>query len=61
MTNQGKYFAINSSLCEYDHKSETENAQPEIGTNGASGTWRNPLGDGYGSGFSLPCVSGFTI
>ena len=45
-------------MSEYDHKCETRNAEPEIGTAGSSQTRRNPQVDGSGSGFDLPRVSG---
>ena len=52
-----QYFTIHSSISECDRQCETRNAQPEIGTDGSSQTRRNPLVDGYGSGFGLPRVS----
>ena len=58
MTYQCQYFTINSSISECDHKYETRNAEPEIGTDGSSQTWRNLPVDGYGSGVGLPRVSG---
>jgi len=61
VTNQGQYFTINSRISEYDHKCETRNAEPEIGTDRSSQTRRNPRVDGYGSRFGPPrvCGSGF--
>jgi hypothetical protein len=58
---QGQYFTINSSISECDHKCETRNAEPEIGTNGSSLTRQNPRVDGNRSGFGPPrvCGSGF--
>jgi len=58
VTYQCQYFTINSSISECDHKYETRNAEPEIGTDGSSQTRRNPRVDGYGSGFGPPRVSG---
>ena len=61
VTYHGQYFTINSHISECDHKCETRNAEPEIGTDGSSQTRRNPRVDGYGSGFGPPrvCRSGF--
>jgi len=61
VTYHGQYFTINSHISECDHKCETQNAEPEIGTDGSSQTRRNPRVDGYGSGFGTPrvCGSGF--
>jgi hypothetical protein len=61
VTYHGQYFTINSRISECDHKCETRNAEPEIGTDGSSQTRRNPRVDGYGSGFGPPrvCGSGF--
>ena len=61
VTYHGQYFTINSHISECDHKCETRNAEPEIGTDGSSLTRRNPQVDGYGSGFGPPrvCGSGF--
>ena len=61
VTYQGQYFTIISSISECDHKCETRNAEPEIGPDGSSQTWRNPRVDGYWSGFGPPrvCGSGF--
>jgi len=58
---QCQYFEINSSISECDHKWETRNAVPEIGTDGSSQTQRNLSVDRYGSRFGLPrvCRSGF--
>jgi len=53
-----RYFTINSSISECDHKCETQNVEPEIGTNGSSLTRLNPRVDGYGSRFGPPRVSG---
>jgi hypothetical protein len=47
-------FTINSSISERDHKCETRNAVPEIGTDGSSQPRRNPPVDGYGSQFGPP-------
>jgi len=58
VTYHGQYFTINSRISECDHKYETRNAEPEIGTDGSSQTRRNPLVDGYGSGFGPPRVRG---
>jgi len=58
VTYQCQYFTISSSISEYDHKCETQNAEPEIGPDGSSQTRRNPRVDGYGSGFGPPRVSG---
>jgi len=55
---QCQYFTIDSSISEYDHKCETRNTEPEIGTDGSSQTWRNPRVDGNGSRFGPPRVSG---
>jgi hypothetical protein len=49
---------IISSISECDHKCETQNAEPEIGTDGSSQTRQHRPGDGYGSGFGPPRVSG---
>jgi len=61
VTYHGQYFTINSRISECDHKCETRNAEPEIGTNGSGQTRRNLRVDGYGSGFCPPrvCGSGF--
>jgi len=61
VTYHGQYLTINSRISECDHKCESRNAEPEIGTDGSSQTRRNPLVDGYGSGFGPPrvCRSGF--
>jgi len=48
---------INSSISECNHKYETRNAKPEIGTDGSSQTRQNPQVDGYRSGFGLRRVS----
>jgi len=58
VTYQCQYFTINSSISECDHKYETRNAEPEIGTDRSSKTRRNPRVDGYGSGFGPPRISG---
>jgi len=58
VTYQCQYFMINSSISECDHKCETWNAEPEIGTNRSSQTRLNPRVDRYGSGFGSPQVSG---
>jgi len=55
---QSRYFTINSTISECDHKCETWNADPEIGTDGSSQTRRNPRVDRYGTGFGLTRVSG---
>jgi hypothetical protein len=55
---QWRYFTINSSISECDHKCETRNAEPEIGTDGSSQTRRNPRVDWYRSAFGSPRVSG---
>jgi hypothetical protein len=52
------YFTVNSSISECDHKCETRNAQPEMGTDGSSHSRQNPQVDRYGSGFGQPRVSG---
>jgi len=61
VTYQSQYFTIINSISECDHKFETRNAEPEIGTDVSSQTRRNPQVDGYGSGFGLQrvCGSGF--
>jgi hypothetical protein len=61
VTYHGQYFTINSRISECYHKCETQNAEPEIGTDGSRQTRRNPRVDGYGSGFGPPrvCGSGF--
>jgi len=61
VTYHGQYFTINSHISECDHKCETRNAEPEIGSDGSGQTRRNPRVDGYGSGFGPPrvCGSGF--
>jgi len=58
---QCQYFTIHSSISECDHKCETWNTEPEIGTDMSDQTRRNPRVDGYGSGFGPPKVgrSGF--
>ena len=56
--NLWRYFTINSNISECDHKCETRNAEPEIGTNGSSQTRQNPWVEGYRSGFGPPRVSG---
>jgi hypothetical protein len=56
---QCRYFTINSSISECDHKCNTRNAEPEIGTDGSSQTLRNLRLDGYGSRIGLPRVSGW--
>ena len=58
VTYHGQYFTINSRISECDHKCETRNAEPEIGTDGSSQTRQNPRVDGYGSGFGPPRVCG---
>jgi len=58
VTYQWQYFTITSSISECDHKCETRNAQPEIGTDGSSQTLRNREVDGYRSRFGAPGVSG---
>ena len=58
VTYHGQYFTINSRISECDHKCETRNAEPEIGTDGSSQTRRNLRVDGYGSGFGPPRVCG---
>jgi len=57
VTYQCQYFTINSCISECDHKCETWNAEPEIGTDGSSQTRQIPRVEGYGSGFGLPRVS----
>jgi hypothetical protein len=61
VTYHGQHFTMNRRISECDHKCETRNAEPEIGTDGSSQTRRNPRVDGYGSGFYPPrvCGSGF--
>jgi len=58
---QCQYFTTKSSVSECDHKWETRNTEPEIGTDRSSQTWRNLQDDGYGSEFGPPrvCGSGF--
>jgi len=51
VTYHGQYFTINSRISECDHKCETRNAEPEIGTDGSGHTRQNPRVDGYGSAF----------
>jgi len=58
VTYQCQYFTINSSISECDHKYETRNTEPEIGTDGSNQTRRNPPVGRYGSGFGQPRVSG---
>ena len=58
VTYQCQYFTINSSISGCNHKGETRNAEPEIGTDWSSQTQHNPRVDGYGSGFGLPRVRG---
>jgi len=58
VTYQCQYFTINSSISECDNKYETQNAEPEIGTDGSSQSRRKPRVDGYGSWFGPPRVSG---
>jgi len=53
---QCQHFMVNSSISECDHKCETQNAEPEIGTNGSSETWQNPRVGGYGSRFGPPGI-----
>jgi len=52
------YFTINSSVSECNHKCETRNAEPEIGTDASSQTQRNLQVHGYGSGFGPPSICG---
>jgi hypothetical protein len=61
MTYQCQYFTINSSISKCDHKCETRNADPEIGTDRSSQTWRNPRVDRYRFWCGPPsvCRSGF--
>jgi hypothetical protein len=61
VTYHGQYSTIKNHISECDHKCETQNAEPEIGTNRASKTRQDPRVDGYGSGFGPPivCGSGF--
>jgi len=54
---QCQYFTIHSSISECDHKCETRNAEPEIGTDESSQTRRKLRVDGYRSGFGPPRVS----
>jgi len=56
-----QYYTINSSICECDHKCETRNAEPEIGTDGSTRTRRNPQVDWYGYWFGPPWVSGLGL
>jgi len=49
---------INSSISECDHKCETRNTEPKIGTDGSIQTQRNPRVDGYRSWFGPRRVSG---
>jgi len=58
VTYRCQYFTIHSTISECDHKCETRNAEPEIGTDASSQTRWNPQVDGYGSGFGPPRVSG---
>jgi hypothetical protein len=58
VTYQCQYFTIHSSISECDHKCETRNTEPEIGTDGSSQTRRNLRVDRYGSGFGPRRVSG---
>jgi len=51
---QCQYFTIISSISQCDNKCETQNAEPEIGTDGSSLTWWHPWVDRYGSGVGLP-------
>jgi len=62
VTYQGQYFRINSHISECDHKCETRNTQPEVGTDKSSQTRQNLWLDVYGSGFGPPrvCGSGFS-
>jgi hypothetical protein len=55
---QCQYFTIDISISECDHKCETRNAEPEIGTHRSRKTWRIPRVDQQGTGFDLPRVSG---
>jgi hypothetical protein len=57
MQYQCQYFKINSSISACEHKCETRNAEPEIGTDRSSQTRRNTWVDRYGSEFGLPRVS----
>jgi len=58
VTYQCQYFTISSSISECNHKCETRNTEPEIGTDGSSQTRRNPWVNGYGSRFGPARVSG---
>jgi len=58
VTYHGHYLTTNSRISEYDHKCETRNAEPKIGTDGSSQTRRNPRVDRYGAGFGPPTVCG---
>jgi len=58
VTYQYHYFTIISSISECDHRCESRNAEPEIGTDRSSLTWHNPRVDGYRSGFGLPGAGG---
>jgi hypothetical protein len=49
---------IISSISECDHKYDTRNAEPEIGTDRSSQTRGNTRVDGYGSVFGPPKVCG---
>jgi hypothetical protein len=48
---------MNSSISECDHKCETPNAEPEIGTDRSSQPWQNPRVDGNRFEFDPPTVS----
>ena len=60
---QCQYLTIESSISECDHKCESWNAEPEIGTDWSSMTRRNQQVDGHGSGFNPTTVnkSGFWL
>jgi len=58
VTYQCQHFTVDRRISECDHKCETRNAEPDIGTDGSNQTRRNPRVNGYGSRFGLPRVSG---
>jgi hypothetical protein len=56
-----QYFPINTSTFKCNDECETQNAEPEIGTDRSSQTWQNLLVDRYRSRFGQPTFnkSGF--
>jgi len=58
MTYKCQYFTWIVSISNYDHKSETQNTEPEIRPDGSRQTRPQPWVDKYGSSYDPPGVGG---